>query len=103
MAYKLVETALARQDLEDILSYLAVSLANPSAASAFADEVEKCYSALEQMPYLYAQCSSPQLSARGYRKAVLRNYLLIYRVEETQKTVYLLRFFYGRRQYEALL
>ena len=55
------------------------------------------------MPYLYALCSSPQLSARSYRKAVLRNYLLIYRVDEAQKTVYLLRFFYGRRQYETLL
>lgn len=103
MAYKLVETASAQQDLAEILSYLTVSLANPSAASAFANEVEKCYAALEQMPYLYALCSSPQLSARSYRKAVLRNYLLIYRVDEAQKTVYLLRFFYGRRQYETLL
>ena len=52
MAYKLVETALAQADLDAILSYLALSLENPTAATAFANEVEKCYTALEQMPYL---------------------------------------------------
>ena len=50
MAYKLVETALAQADLDAILSYLALSLENPTAATAFANEVEKCYTALEQMP-----------------------------------------------------
>lgn len=56
MAYKLVETALAQADLDAILSYLALSLENPAAATAFANEVEKCYAALEQLPYLYEQC-----------------------------------------------
>ena len=94
MAYKLVETALAQADLDAILSYL---------ATAFANEVEKCYAALEQLPYLYEQCRDPRLSSKGYRKAVIKHYLLIYRVDEAQKTVYLLRFFYGRQNYETLL
>ena len=87
MAYKLVETALAQADLDAILS----------------NEVEKCYAALEQLPYLYEQCRDPRLSSKGYRKAVIKHYLLIYRVDEAQKTVYLLRFFYGRQNYETLL
>ena len=103
MAYELIETELARQDLDSILSYLALSLENPAAASAFADEVEKCYAALEQMPYLFEQCHDPQLQEKGYRKALIRHYLLIYRVDKERKKVYLLRFFYGRRNYEALL
>lgn len=55
------------------------------------------------MPYLYEQCCDPRLSSKGYRKAVIKHYLLIYRVDEAQKTVYLLRFFYGRQNYETLL
>lgn len=85
MAYKLVETALAQADLDAILSYLALSLENPTAATAFANEVEKCYTALEQMPYLYEQCRDPRLSSKGYRKAVIKHYLLIYRVDEAQR------------------
>lgn len=100
MVYKLVETALAQADLDAILSYLALSLEKPT---AFANEVEKCYAALEQLPYLYEQCRDPRLSSKGYRKAVIKHYLLIYRVDEAQKTVYLLRFFYGRQNYETLL
>ena len=107
MAYKLVETPLAQQDLDAILSYLTLALENPTAATAFANEVEKCYTALEQMPYLYEQCRDPQLSAKGYRKAVIKavikHYLLIYRVDEERKIVSLLRFFYGRQNYEKLL
>ena len=46
MAYKLVETTLAQADLDAILFYLALSLENPTAATAFANEVEKFYAAL---------------------------------------------------------
>ena len=54
MAYKIIETALAGQDLDSIISYIALSLENPSAAAAFADAVEKCYSELEEMPMMFA-------------------------------------------------
>ena len=103
MAYKVVETELAVQDLNGILEYIAVSLANPTAAAAFADEVEKCYVNLERMPLMYEQCQDTQLRALGYRKAVIKNYLLIYKVIEAEKRVYVLRFFYGRQNYVELI
>lgn len=103
MAYKVVETALAVQDLDGILTYIAVTLADPPAAAAFADAVEACYTALEETPYMYEQCRDPQLHALGYRKAVIKNYILIYRVSEAQRTVYVLRLFFGRRNYAELL
>lgn len=103
MAYKVVETELAVQDLNEILEYIAFSLANPTAASAFADEVEKCYADLERMPLMYERCQDAQLRALGYRKAVIKNYLLIYKVNETEKNVYILRFFYGGQNYVELI
>lgn len=103
MAYRIVETELALADLDGILSYLAVSLANPPAAASFADAVEFCYGTLEQMPLAYEQCRDPHLNALGYRKAVIDHYVMIYRVSEEEKTVYILRFFYGRQDYEKLI
>ena len=82
MGYKVVETEQAVQDLDGILGYIANSLANPSAAAAFADEVEKCYTNLEGMPLMYEQCRDSRLRVLGYRKAVIKNYILIYRVGE---------------------
>lgn len=103
MVYKVVETKLAVQDLDEILEYMAVSLANPTAAAAFADEVEECYANLERTPFMYERCRDPQLFALGYRKAVIKNYVLIYKVDEMEKNVYVLRFFYERRNYENLI
>jgi plasmid stabilization system protein ParE len=38
--YKLIVSELAHQDLDKIVSYIAVKLANPTAASDFLDEVD---------------------------------------------------------------
>lgn len=103
MAYRVIETELASRDLDSILRYITVELANPSAASAFADELEACYSDLERMPMMYGACSDTRLKDLGYRKAVIKNYVMVYKIEESSKTVSILRFFYGRRDYEKLI
>ena len=103
MAYKIIETALAGQDLDSILSYIALSLGNLSAATAFADAVEECYSELEKMPLMFAFCDDPRLRALGYHKAVIKNYVMVYKVDEAAKAVIVLRFFYGRQNYEKLI
>jgi len=41
--YRLVVSELAHRDLDNIVSYIAIQLANPIAAANFLDEVEKCY------------------------------------------------------------
>lgn len=90
MAYKIFETELALQDLDSILSYIALTLNNPSAASSFADEVEKCYSCLEEMPLMFELCHDPRLYALGYHKVAIKNYVMVYKVDESKKatTVY---------------
>ena len=77
MGYKLIETRLASQDLDNILEYMTVRLPNPAAASAFADAVEPCYSLLEHTPLVYEACRVLRLRAKGYRTAEIRNYVLI--------------------------
>ena len=103
MGYKLIETRLASQDLDNILEYMAVRLQNPAAASAFADAVEQCYDLLEHTPLMYEACRDLRLRAKGYRKAVIRNYVLIYKVDEKNRTVLLLRVFYGKQDYASKL
>ena len=101
MEYKIFETAHARADLEEILEYITGVLANPTAAAAFADELEKCYGILERMPLAFEQCRDGHLKARGYRKALVKNYVMIYKV--TAGEVIILRFFHGSRDYEKLI
>lgn len=103
MAYKLAETERAQQDLRDIVDYIVSSLENPSAATTLLDEVEDCYDSLEQFPLMYETCRDPQLKALGYRKVCIRNYVIVYKVNEPAKTVFIMRFFYGKQDYEKLL
>ena len=51
--YKLIISELVHDDLDGIVSYIAVELANPIAASNFVKEVEKCYDYLKNTPYMY--------------------------------------------------
>jgi plasmid stabilization system protein ParE len=81
------------------VDYIADKLANPSAASALLDKVEKCYGSLKRSPRMFNECVDAYLKNRGYRKALIDNYLLIFRIDENSRVVYVLRFFYGAQDY----
>jgi plasmid stabilization system protein ParE len=55
--YKLNVSELAHQDLDRIISYIAVELANFRAASDFLEELDKCYGNLIINPLMYAKVS----------------------------------------------
>jgi len=97
--YKVAVSDSAEQDLSQIIAYIAETLAAPRAASDFADAVFDCYERLERNPYMYEQCRDPRLQKENYRRAVIKNYILIYKVSEEMKIVVIHRFFYGRQDY----
>ena len=103
MAYSVVVTRSAQDDLDAILSYVITELCNPSAAALLLDEVERHYDILSNTPLIYAECVQPLLRASHYRKIVLAGYLMIYRVDTERKIVYVERFFSGLQDYEKKL
>ena len=103
MAYKLIVTEAAHNDLDEALGYIAGRLANPAAAAHLLEQVEACYEQLRSFPLLYEVCRDARLQSLGYRKAVVDHYILVYRPTEDEQTVYVLRFFYGGRDYEKLI
>ena len=101
--YKLEISELAQNDLDAIVEYIAVQLANPIAAGNFLDEVEKCYSLLHSNPLIYAKSSDARLEREGYRKAIIKKYILFFKVFEEEKKVIVYRIIYGPRYYLNLL
>ena len=101
--YELNVTELANDDLERIVLYISENLANKKAASDFLIEVEKCYDYLRSNPYIYQKCDEIPLSNSGYRKALIKNYILIFKVNEDEKRTTIYRFFYAARDYFKLL
>lgn len=103
MAYKLIITKGAQNELERIADYISESLCNPIAAIDFLEQVDKCYTTLSDSPLIYQVCDNIGMKYKEYRKVVINNYVLVYRVDIDANTVYVLHFFYGRRDYLNLI
>jgi toxin ParE1/3/4 len=103
MIYKLVVSKEASEDIEDIVLYILSELNNSSAASAFLDDVEKSYQNIIEKPSMYSLCNDYKLRNGGYRKIVIKNYLILYRINEEDETVFVVRVVYGGRNYSEFI
>ena len=103
MAYKLIVSIDAHNDVEEIAAYIAYEIKNAQAASRFLDNVENSYRQIADNPFMYALCEDTRLHNMGYRKVVIKNYLVIYRVDEANKTAYVTRVIYVARDYAKLI
>ena len=101
--YTLEITASAESDLDQITDYLGNELANPPAALAFLDEVERVSDTLEETPELFPLCADSRLAELGYRKAIVRAYILVYEIDKALSVVRVLRFFHESENYAQKL
>ena len=101
--YKVLITELAQKDLDAIIEYLSIQLCNPTAAAHLLDEVDQCYSHLCSNPLIYAKSTDTRLENEGYRKVLINNYILFFKVFEREKKVIVYRIIYGARDYQKLL
>lgn len=101
--YTLEITESAESDLAQITNYIGNVLANPPAALALLDEVERVSEALETTPEIFPLCSDSRLAELGYRKALVRTYILVYEIDYPERIVRVLRFFHGSENYSEKL
>ncbi|MCL2373588.1 MAG: type II toxin-antitoxin system RelE/ParE family toxin [Defluviitaleaceae bacterium] len=92
----------ADYELDKILAYISEDLVAPQAAVSFVDEVYACYDRLEENPYIYEACRDQRLSREGYRRAVIKNYVMLYKIYD-HELVIVHHFFYGGQDYAKLV
>jgi len=101
MTYKLIVSKDVHFDIDGIVNYMVNKLQNQTAAVDFLDDVEKSYKNIIQNPMMYSSCDDERM--KGYRKIPIKNYLILYSVDEKQKTVTVIRIIYGGRNYVELV
>jgi len=101
--YNLDISLAARKDSREILAYIKNKLFAPQAATNLADKFDECYKRLENNPYMYEVCRHPKLKELGFRRAVIKNYILLYQVFEENNLVIVNRIFHGKRDYPNLI
>jgi plasmid stabilization system protein ParE len=103
MTYNVKTTDSADRDTDEILTYIAETLANPKAAADFADALEERYAMLEDHPLMFELSRNERLARMGYRRFVVGSYVALYLVNEERKEVTIARIFYGRRNYDKYI
>jgi len=92
MDYRVILSRPALRDLAEIARYIAKD--NPDAALRVGDKLVSLAESLATMPR-----RGGLFRARpGVRRLVSAPYLLTYRIDETQRTVYVLRYWHAKRE-----
>lgn len=96
-------TKKAEDDLEAIVSYLAVELSNPQAAADFVYKLKKAIDEARSFPESGSPVSNEFLSPAEVRKKLIGSYILYYLPVHEDKMIYIIRIVYGRRNIDEIL
>jgi len=93
----------AIQDMEEIGKYIAETLRSPLSAHNLNHRFHEAVKNLTELPH---RCPVVELTKpfkqqvdEEYRKLRVENYLMLYHINETEKTVTITRVIYNRRNY----
>lgn len=103
MKYNVVTTEPAERDLVFAVNYIVDELKNNAAAVRLIDEYEKTLSSLIEMPMRFSLARDEGLASIGVRFVPVKKHLALYVVREEKKTVVVLRFLYGKRDWVSIL
>jgi plasmid stabilization system protein ParE len=101
--FELIFSAKINKDILLSINYIKDVLKAPAAAENHVAELKKRYKKLKENPLIRPLVRNKHLAAQGIRFIKVKNYLLIYKVNEKAKTVFLYRFIYGRRDWLNIL
>lgn len=89
----------AVRDLDGIYRYIAETLLEPGTAQKMAEELENEILSLARFPNRCPLRRSGVYANRGYRQLLVKNYTVIYRVDEAAKTVVVVTVRYAASQF----
>jgi len=101
--YKVHISGPAEQDIKKVIQYIDSSLRNPLAADDLLEAIEKAFSSVTFFPEKYPLVKDPVLAAQGIRLLMIKNYLALYTVDEGTGIIYIVRFLYGKRNWQSIL
>lgn len=86
----------ALRDLDAVYAYISRVLQAPDTGVALIDNLEAEIFSLEQFPCRCPERNIGSYANRGYRQLLVRNYTVIYRIDETRKQVVIITVRYSR-------
>lgn len=85
--YNVMLSPKALRDIDSIYEYIANTLVEPNTALQLVNEIETAIRSLSSLPNRGAVRKVGAYANQGYRQLLVKNYLIIYRVDEVKKEV----------------
>jgi plasmid stabilization system protein ParE len=101
--YSLNITDIAEEDILSAVNYTANILKSQKAANKLLNEIEKYEEILENTPNIYPFVSNEYLAKKGLKFVMVKNYIMFFTINEDEKTVNVVRFLHGRRDWKNIL
>lgn len=103
MSYSLKITDEADELIDSIIYYLVYKLKSKQAARTLLEEMQNAYDAIAENPYLFQKTEDLYLKHKGYHKAPVKNYVILYTINESEKVVNISGVFHDLENYKNKL
>lgn len=97
--YTVLVSPQALREIDAIYEYIATNFQAPTSAERVAEAIEEAIFSLEQFPGRGALRKVGKFASQGYRQLFVRDYIIIYRVDPSQKQVLIITVQHGKRDF----
>lgn len=101
--YSVIYAPQARDDLRKIYSYIAFDLQAPENAEGQINRIRKEVHSLDFMPSRYGIVDWEPWKSMNMHKVPVDNFVVYYTVDDSLRTVTVIRIFYGGRNVEGIV
>ena len=95
--YKVKVNPRAISELDRIYKYIADDKLSPQNARGLVDRIKKAVLNLDTFPQSHQERNEGRYAGKGYRQLLIDNYVVIFRIDELHKTVYVVTIPYQGR------
>ena len=97
--YEIEFTEDSRDEIMEIYEYISKNLVNKEAAKILMKKMRKNVMDLAKAPEIYVKLEKKDRMKREFRRMEIDNYIILYTIDESKKTIYISHMYYGRRNY----
>ena len=97
--YRVKLMSRALRDSDNIYTYIARNLLEQGTAEKLIDTLEDEILSLESMPYRCAERRVGAYAGKGYRQLFIKNYTVVFRIDEEHKTAIVVTVRYSTSQF----
>lgn len=95
--YKVKLLPRSFRDIGSIYAYIANEKSSPQNAKGQTDRIKESIKGLGFFPQSHQERQEGRYAGKGYRQLLVDNYIAIFRIDETEKTVYVVTVQYQGR------